>query len=284
MSQVLAAPPLEFEEIVKNLITEDDEPVDNMYSGDQQRLLVEPLYSCWTPPPGEDTPNEPRPFLAHANVGVFYGVRQPPLVPDMFLSLDVQVGPEWANTGEPRSYFLWEFGKAPDVAVEIVSNKVGHELSRKLRDYARIGVDYYVVYDPWFMLGEAELRVYELSATPFGRRYLLREDFQLPGVGLSLMLWEGFFEGARTRWLRWCEANGNLIPSGNEKAEQEAARANQEATRANQEAIRANQEATRANQEAARANQEAVRANQEATRAGRLAAKLREMGVDLDNL
>ena len=255
MSQVLTAPPLEFEEIVRNLVTDDDEPTD-LYSGSQRRLLVEPLRNFWTPRSDEETPNEPRPFLAYANVGIFYGVRQPPLVPDMFLSLDVQVGPEWANTGAPRSYFLWEFGKAPDVAVEIVSNKIGHELSRKLRDYARIGVDYYVVYDPWFMLGRTELYVYELSVTAFGRRYILREDFQLPGVGLSLTMWEGFFERARTRWLRWCEADGKLIPAGKERAEQEAARA----------------------------EQEAARAEQEAARAERFAAKLREMGVEPDDV
>jgi Uma2 family endonuclease len=270
MSQVLAAPPLEFEEIVRNLVTEDDEPVGHMYSGDQQRLLVEPLYSSWTPPPGEENPDEPRPFLANANVGIFYGVRQPPLVPDMFLSLDAQVGPEWEHSGEPRSYFVWEFGKAPEVAVEIVSNKVGRELSRKLRGYARIGVDYYVVYDPWLMLGQTELYVYELSVTPFGRRYILREDFQLPGVSLSLTLWEGFFEGARTRWLRWRDADGALIPAGKERAEQEAARADKEAARANQETVRANEEAARANKEAARAE--------------RLAARLREMGVAPEDL
>jgi Uma2 family endonuclease len=45
---------------------------------------------------------------------------------------------------------LRDFGKAPEVAVEIVSNKVGHELTSKLRDYARIGVDYYVVYAPGY--------------------------------------------------------------------------------------------------------------------------------------
>jgi hypothetical protein len=34
----------------------------------------------------------------------------------------------------PAFLFLWDFGKAPEVAVEIVSNKVGHELAGKLRD------------------------------------------------------------------------------------------------------------------------------------------------------
>ena len=57
---------------VENLVTEDDTPVDNLFCAKQQRLLVEPLYSAWA------GPGEGRPFLADANVGVFYAVRQPP--------------------------------------------------------------------------------------------------------------------------------------------------------------------------------------------------------------
>ena len=73
-----------YDAVVPNLdhiITEDDESVDNMFSAKQQRLLVEPLYTSWKPG---------RPFLADANVGIFNSVYQPPIVPDMFLSLDVE--------------------------------------------------------------------------------------------------------------------------------------------------------------------------------------------------
>lgn len=239
----------DIKEIAKNLITEDDEPVDNIYSAVQQRLLVEPLCNNWTPPANEETPAEPRPFIANANVGIFYSVHRPPLVPDMFLSLDVQVGPEWQNTSEPRSYFTWEFGKVPEVVVEIVSNKVGNEINSKLRDYAQMGVIYYVVYDPWLNLGDAELTVYELG---FGRRLRPRSDYQLPEVSLSLTLWQGSYESIEARWLRWCDTNGNLIPTAKEYATRETERA----------------------------DQEAERAKQEAERAERLAAKLWEMGVD----
>jgi hypothetical protein len=41
-------------------------------------------------------------FLADASVGVFYSVRQPPLVPDMFLSLDVEVNKDWHATITPE--------------------------------------------------------------------------------------------------------------------------------------------------------------------------------------
>jgi hypothetical protein len=63
--------------------------VDNLPSEKQQRLLIDPLYSTWSGPgPG-------RSFLAAANVGLFYAVHRPPLIPDVFLSLDVAVAEDW---------------------------------------------------------------------------------------------------------------------------------------------------------------------------------------------
>ena len=67
--------------LVEHIVTEDDEPVDNLYSEKQQRLLTEPLYSSWSPPAGQADTAVPRPFLAAANVGLFAAVSRPPLVP-----------------------------------------------------------------------------------------------------------------------------------------------------------------------------------------------------------
>lgn len=78
----------------------------------------------------------------------FTGLHLPPLVPDMFLSLDVRVGDEDWWLKENRSYFIWVHGKPPDVVVEVVSNEKGGELDRKMREYAWMGIPYYVVYDP----------------------------------------------------------------------------------------------------------------------------------------
>ena len=123
---------------IEHLVTEDDEPVDNIFSEKQQRLLVEPLYSSW---------QAERPFIAAANVGLFNTVSQPPVVPDMFLSLDVEVAEDWWAK-ENRSYLLWEFGKPPEVVIEIVSNTKGQEADKKIKTYAQIGVWYYVIFDP----------------------------------------------------------------------------------------------------------------------------------------
>ncbi|HLO87702.1 MAG TPA: Uma2 family endonuclease, partial [Nostocaceae cyanobacterium] len=54
-----------------------------------------------------------------------------------------------------------------------------------------------------------------------GREYVPVTDNWLAGVELGLCLWEGVFEGVNDTWLRWCDAQGNVIPTGAERAEQE---------------------------------------------------------------
>ena len=159
---------------ISHIITEDDEPVDNLFSAKQQRLLVEPLYTSWQPD---------RLFVADANVGVFGTPHDPPVVPDMFLSLDVEIAENW-YAKEHRTYFIWEFGKAPDVVIEIVSNKKGGELSRKMRTYAHLRIWYYVVYDPQLLLQDGPLQIYELRQ----RGYVPVPDNSLQGMGLQLTL------------------------------------------------------------------------------------------------
>ncbi|HMV48291.1 MAG TPA: Uma2 family endonuclease [Blastocatellia bacterium] len=217
-----------FTEAVKNLVTEDDEPVDNIFSAQQQRLLVQSLYSGWMPPSGEDAPDEPRKFMADANVGIFVSPYQPAIVPDVFISLDVE-RPEGWELNEVRAYYVWEFEKAPDVAVEIVSNRKGGEMDKKRKRYARLGVKYYVVFDPFSVLEGETLYVYEPGLVG---HYNLRSDYQLPDASLSLTLWNGVFENTETTWLRWVDAKGNLIPTAYELAAIAESRAAEALTRA----------------------------------------------------
>ena len=231
---------------IESLVTEDDTPVDNLPSEKQQRLLTEPLYTSWAGPGGG------RPFLAAANVGVFPAPRNPAIVPDVFLSLDVQVHENWWDK-KHRSYLVWEFGKAPDLVVEIVSNQKGNEIGDKRMRYARMGVGYYVVSDPLRQVMRDELRVFRLS----GGRYEHQGGRPwFPELGLGMTLWEGEFEGVRSRWLRWTDAQGELIPTGKQRAEEEATARQAAETRVQQEAAARQAAETRVQQEAA-ARQEA---------------------------
>ena len=52
---------------------------------------------------------------------------------------------------------IWQ---STGLVIEIVSNRQGNELGSKLRDYARMGVGYYVVFDPLQLLGATQLRAF----------------------------------------------------------------------------------------------------------------------------
>jgi hypothetical protein len=259
---------------ISHLTIEDDTPVDNFQSAQQQRLLVDALCS-----------NDilPLPFIAEANVGLFYKLKGEPVVPDMLLSLDVQRAEDLSERRD-RAYFVWEFGKVPEVCVEIVSNKEGDEVSLSSRSrrkgkvkskkdiYARIGVTYYVVYDPLRQIQDeanmngALLRVWSLVSgqyielTPSAGIAAVGQTIQIDTVGLGLTLWEGPFEEKVTRqWLRWCDSQAQVLLTG---AEGKAV------------------ERQRANAEQQRADAEQQRANAEQQRAERMAEQLRQMGVD----
>ena len=257
---------------IETLVTEDDTPVDNMPSEKQQRLLTEPLFSSWSGPGGG------RSFVAAANVGVFPVARNPAIVPDMFLSLDVQVHENWWDK-KHRSYFVWEFGKPPDLVVEVVSNQKGNEVGRKRRQYAAMGVEYYVINDPLHQVMDDDLRIYRLRDGSYERQ----ESHWFPKLRLGLTLWDGEFEAVRHRWLRWVDEYGVLIPTGREqrrRADEEHRRANDERQRADEEHRRANDERHRADDERRRADEENRRADDERRRAERLAALLRRSGID----
>jgi len=276
MTQELLNTDESFNEIVteldiSHLTIEDDTPVDNFQSEVQQRLLVEPLYSSKV---------LPLPFLAAANVGLFYKLKGDPIVPDVLLSLGVQRAEDLSQRRN-RSYFVWEFGKVPDICLEIVSNQEGDELSLSQKSqqkgkqsckkeiYAQIGVPYYVVFDPLRQIQDetemngALLRVWTLTAgrydelTPPEGIDVVEQSVWLETVGLGLTLWQGAFEEDMPRlWLRWCNESGQVIPTGAEQAESERQRA----------------------------ESERQRAESERQRADRLAEKLRELGINPDEV
>jgi hypothetical protein len=198
---------------IDQLETESDQPMIRIFTDKQSRLLIEPLYSPWSRPGGD------RPFLALANVGFFHTYREPALVPNILLSLDVQLAGS-PHAKESHSYFQWLMGKAPDVVIEIVSDRRGDEEGTKMRAYARLGVPFYLIFDPDNILDSGVLRAFGLMR----KKYEPIEPDWFPEVGLGLKLWQGTFEDWTNTWLRWCDKDGRLIPTGKERADQLAAR------------------------------------------------------------
>jgi Uma2 family endonuclease len=230
---------------VSHLVTEDDAPVDSWISEKQMRLFPNILHASWKPG---------RPFVAAADVGLFGSVDEPAVVPDIMVSLDVTL-PEDCRPKGRRSYFTWVFGKAPDLVIEVVSNREGSEVEKAQR-YARLGVRYYVIFDPERWLGDRVLRGYVLH----GLSYVELLDLSwLEELGLGLVTWQGRCEDMEGLWLRPCGRDKALLPLPTEVAE--AAQSRAEAAQAQVE-------------------EERARAEQERARAERLLARLRELGVE----
>jgi len=280
----------------ESFITEDDTPVDSLISEREMRFLVDTLYASW-----KDMGKQERPFMACANVGLFYSSFAPAIVPDMFLSLDV-TPPKDSKLKENRSYFVWKYHKPPEVVVEIVSNRRGKEDTGKIQTYAAIGIPYYIIHDPRNVLKKGVLRLYELQT---GGAYKSVDTNWLSLVNLGITLWHGIYEGMEATWLRWCNKQGQLLLNGQEKADQEHVRAELAARQAEQEHVRAEltarqaeherlraeqadmraeQAARQADQERLRAEQERLRAQQADRKAEQFAAKLRALGIDPDKL
>ncbi|MBX2996914.1 MAG: Uma2 family endonuclease [Caldilineaceae bacterium] len=237
---------------ISHLVTEDDTPVDNIFSERQIALLRETLYTSW------EGPGNGRTFVAMGNVALYATNYLPPLVPDLLLSLDVTL-PDEPTLKEHRSYFIWLYGKPPEVVIEIVSNRKGGELSNKLLDYARLGVSYYIVYDPEAELSHEPLRTFVRQ----GARFVETDERWLAEVDLGLTLWQGIYGGMEGLWLRWVDSSGALLATGPEAKAHEQQRAEQERQRA---------------------EQERQRAEQERQRAELLAARLRELGVNPEEI
>jgi Uma2 family endonuclease len=242
---------------VSQLITEDDSPVDSIFSERQMHLLPDALYASW---PG---PEEGRSFIVLADVALYATTSQPPLVPDVLVSVDVQL-PENVWKKEHRSYYVWLYGKPPDIVVEIVSNREGGELDHKLHNYGRMGVPYYIVYDPERHLSNQPLHIFERR----GLQYVEIEERWLASVGLGVTLWQGEYAGLAAEWLRWCDIDGELYATGVEAARQSQSLA-AEAQR-------------RVDEERQRAEAERQRAEEERQRVERLIAQLRALGVEPD--
>jgi hypothetical protein len=159
-----------------------------------------------------------------------------------------------------KSYLVWRMGKGPEIAIEIVSNTEGGELTTKKRIYTEVlKVNYYVVWDPEGYLSDEPLTVFAMNEgyRPSPVRFF-------PEIGLGLTTWKGEYGRETFSWIRWTDQDGTLLPFGKELA------------------MRADEAAKRAEAERQRAEAERQRAEHAELELAALKAKLREQGVDPD--
>jgi Uma2 family endonuclease len=167
-----------------------------------------------------------------------------------------------------RSYTPHIEGEVPTLVMEFISETEGGEYSinphypyGKWYFYERIlQVPLYAIFHP--QSGQLDLfrlingQYVEQQADENGRYWIAE-------LNLFLGLWSGKKAEMTTTWLRWWDADGNLLLWGSEQLSQERQRAEQERQRAEQERQRAEQAHQRVKQ---------------------LTERLRQLGVDPEEL
>lgn len=171
-----------------HLITEDDNPVDNLFSEKQQRLLTEPIYTSWSGPGTVAVSGDCQCRSLHGQSKSRYCAG----CASQFRCSDARRLVEHGGAVIRR----WQTGKTPYLVVEIVSNTKGNELDEKYRRYEQMRVPIYVVLDPEQQIQDETLAVYLLNG--FGDHQMETATiYRFPEIGLGLTLWDGEFEGAR---------------------------------------------------------------------------------------
>ena len=84
--------------------------------------------------------------------------------------------------------------------------------------YARLGVLYYLIYNPdfWRRDRQEPFEVYRLIDGVYQRQ--IREPFWMPEIGLGIGRGIGYHLGFQREWLYWFDQRGNRFPTPEEQA------------------------------------------------------------------
>jgi Uma2 family endonuclease len=191
----------------EDLPDSDDTPVDNQLQILIPQILQVILSLLWA---------DRMDWYFGINMGIYYNPDEPTtaIVPDGFLSIGV---PRITRENLRLSYVLWEEKKLPILVLEIVSQTRRGEYTQKKKDYAKMGVLYYVIYNP-LRKRKPRLEVYELRE---GKYQLLEgEPIWLSEIGLGIGKEVGIYQGIEREWLYWYDAEGNRYLTPEERARQ----------------------------------------------------------------
>lgn len=146
------------------------------------------------------------------NMGIYHttGINpRVPIVPDGFLSLGIE---RIRGNQLRKSYVVWEEKDIiPILVLEIVSQTPGGEYDDKISIYAKLGVLYYVIYNPdfWRRDQQEPFEIYQLVNGSYQRQ--IGEPFWMPEIGLGIGREIGSHRGLQREWLYWFDQRGNRI-------------------------------------------------------------------------
>ena len=197
----------------------DDTPVDNEDQNFLPNILLFLLNSIWA---------NRTDWYFGVDMAVYHttGVNpRVPVVPDGFLSLGV----ERKKGGKSRkSYATWEEnGVVPILVLEMVSHTPGGEYDDKLNIYAKLGVPYYVIYNPeyWQRDRHQPFEVYKLVDGSY--QLQIGEPLWMPEVGLGIGRCQALVARLQQEILSWYDERGDRYLTAEEVAQQERQRAEQ---------------------------------------------------------
>lgn len=217
-------------------------------------------------------------YAVGQDCGIYWRLTDPPEkgaeAPDWFYVAGV---PPLLDGERRRSYVMWKEIIVPLIAIEFVSGDGSEERDRTspLKPIATNGssgndspgnafsenkakagkfwvyeqairIPFYAIYE----VDKASVEVYELVAQTY-QKCLPNErgHYEIGPLGVELGIWQGEYMNQSLPWLRWWDNDGNLLLSGEERADKQQ-----------------------------------QRADEEQQRADRLAAKLRELGINPDEV
>jgi Uma2 family endonuclease len=205
----------------------DDTPVDNEDQNLLPNVLLFLLKTVWA---------ERMDWYFGVDMAVYHTTGEDPripVVPDAFLSMGVVR----RKGGKSRlSYAVWEeAGVVPIVVLEMVSQTVRGEYDEKMEIYARLGVLYYVVYNPelWGQKRKKKHQAFEVYKL-VGEQYQLQsgDPFWMPEVGLGIGRCQVMSDNEWQEQLAWFDLQGDRYLTAEERANAERQRAELERQRA----------------------------------------------------
>ena len=241
---------LAVEKLPIDLITDDGEPMESNNHRVSMNLLIQSLKYYW---------RDRQDFFVGGNMFVYYSANQVKNQdfkgPDFFVVLDVD------GTTNRDAWIAWEEdSRLPDVVIELMSPSTAEvDLTTKKDIYERkLKTQDYFVYNPknpsslrgWELINR---RYQSLSPDRSGRLYC-------ESLGLWLGVWQGTIENSQGNWLRFFDGDGNLVLMRDEAETQRATLEQQQ----KEEVIQ--------------------QLKIEKQQKERLAAKLRELGIDPDEI
>jgi Uma2 family endonuclease len=207
----------------------DNLPVDNELQILIPTLLRAILVCHWS---------ERLDWFLGVNLGVYYDPNKAAIAPDGFLSIGV---PRFRAGGQLRlSYPIWQENQViPQWVLAVVSKTPGNEYGSKMTEYAAMGALYYTIYNPdyWRRDHHDPFEVYRLERGQYVRQP--HNPVWLPEIGLGIGCAQGSHEGLSREWLYWYDAQGDRLPVPADVMLQERQRAELAEQRFEQERQRA---------------------------------------------